>query len=224
MTCLIITFLHGTEKQSAPGLSLLYQFIVSSYRKAPPSATWLCWTRLMGTTRHREPPWPHTKLVFPSTKFWAIRPSCTTHCVQIAMHAKKNVTMQRIWHGRNSRYSCKWFSHIISLLFLCRLIFYLICLFTFMRIHEFCIWTILRNETLKSEGKNHPPISKKRIITSLNSTRWKKAKKQKQKNYKKIQQKCRTQKLNATYQCTEVPPCNSKSLITVPYDIYLFNL
>ena len=69
MPCLI-TLLHGTEK-CTPGL---YQFIVSntntqchlvlsSYRIAPPSATWRC---------------PHTKLVFSSSKFWSIRPSCTT--------------------------------------------------------------------------------------------------------------------------------------------------
>ena len=41
----LITLLHGTERKTgAPSLSLLYQFMVSSYRRAPPSATWLCWT------------------------------------------------------------------------------------------------------------------------------------------------------------------------------------
>jgi hypothetical protein len=40
-----------------------FHLALSSYRIAPLSTTWRC---------------PHTKLVFPSTKFWALRPSCTT--------------------------------------------------------------------------------------------------------------------------------------------------
>ena len=41
-----------------------FHLVQSSYRIAPLSFIWCC---------------PHTKLVFPSTKFWTIRPSCTTY-------------------------------------------------------------------------------------------------------------------------------------------------
>jgi hypothetical protein len=61
-----------------------FHLALSSYRIAPLSTTWRC---------------PHTKLVFHSTKFWAIRPSCKNSNGQSSQQIKinKHSKFNNIW-------------------------------------------------------------------------------------------------------------------------------